>query len=125
MLPQPQITIRSSYDSGVYTLTFDTVEGAEKYQIVKNGTVIGYTTEGAFTDTESKLGDDSTYTVRSYVNGCCRGDDVKVTISTIGDENGDGVTDIADVVALIGKVTSGEKEATLMQIVRLIASLVK
>ncbi|MBQ6614466.1 MAG: glycoside hydrolase family 43 protein [Clostridia bacterium] len=112
-------------DSGVYTLTFDTVEGVEKYQIVKNGTVVDYVTEGTYVDTESKLGDDNTYSVRSYVNGCCRGDDVKVTISTIGDENGDGQLDIADVVTLIGKVTSGEKEATLMQIVRLIASLVK
>ncbi|MBR5538587.1 MAG: glycoside hydrolase family 43 protein [Clostridia bacterium] len=105
-------------------VTFDEVEYAEKYQVLRNGDVVGYTDTTRFVDTTRVLGNDAEYEVRAYANGCCIGAPSKVdTIRTYGDMNGNGKLDFADALLLLEAIADGTVYATILDVLVLMRNV--
>ena len=122
--PEVVENVESKTSSAGTIVTFDEVEYANKYQMIRNGDVIGYTDTTRFVDTTRVLGNDAEYKVRAYVNGCCIGTPSEVeTIRTYGDMNGNGGLDFADVLLLLEAIADGTVYATILDVLVLMRNV--
>lgn len=111
--------------SGAGTVvTYDEVDYAEKYQILRNGEVVGYSDTASFVDAGRVLGGTDVYTVRAYANGCCIGEvSGETAITTYGDVDGDGILEFEDALKLIKAKVNGTSAVSVLDILVLLKNV--
>lgn len=122
--PEKVSDVATKTSSAGTVVTFDEVDFAEKYQVLRNGEVVGYSDTNRFVDESRELGGTDSYTVRAYANGCCIGEvSANSDVTTYGDIDRDGVIGLADALKLLDMKLKGTTRATLLDVLVLLNNI--